>query len=156
MDKIKIGKTNYAINVIDAFWNKAVVARIDYENRTITLAKRNGVSNTPRSHANVEHSFWHETVHGILKDMGSPLESNERFVDGFAVRLTKLLRQVYPNENNLVTQRLKRIRKLRPQILRNDRIKETQVSRNRTDTIRKRTAQSGRTLRKGRPALRAV
>lgn len=156
MDKLKIGRTGYKIIEVNAFPNSAVVAQIDYDQKVIKIAKRYGVSNKPRPQQEIEESFWHETVHGILKDMQSPLENNERFVDGFAVRLTKILKQVYPNESNVVTQRFKRIRKLPPQILRNERIKEIQISRNRADKIRQRATQSRRTLRQGRPALRAV
>ena len=136
MDKIKIGKTGYKIEVIEAFWNKAVVAQIDYHTKTVTLARRGGISRKPRSKTDIEQSFWHEAVHGILKDMRNPLESNEAFVDGIAIRLMKLIKQVYPNESNLVTQRVKRLRELRPEVLRSNRVKETQVSRNRTNTLR--------------------
>jgi hypothetical protein len=136
MNKIKIGKTGYKVEVIEAFWNKAVVAQIDYHTKTVTLARRGGISHKPRSKTDIEQSFWHEAVHGILKDMRNPLESNEAFVDGVAIRLMKLIKQVYPNESNLVTQRVKRLRKLRPEVLRSNRLKETQVSRNRTNTLR--------------------
>jgi len=136
MDKIKIGKTGYKIEVIEAFWNKAVVAQIDYHTKTVTLARRGGISHKPRSKTDIEQSFWHEAVHGILKDMRNPLESNEAFVDGIAIRLMKLLRQVYPNESNLVTQRVKGIRKLRTEVLRSQRVKELQVSRNTRNKIR--------------------
>lgn len=156
MDKLKIGRTGYKIVKVDTFPNSAVVAQIDYDQKIIKIAKRYGVSNKPRPQQKIEESFWHETVHGILKDMQSPLENNERFVDGFAIRLTKILKQVYPNESNVVTQRFKRIRKLPPQVLRNERIKKAQVSRDRADKIWQRTAQGRRTLRQRRPALRAV
>ena len=136
MDKIKIGKTGYTIKTVEAFWNKAIVAQIDYSTKTLTLARRGGISHKPRSKTDIEQSFWHEAVHGILKDMRNPLESNEAFVDGIAIRLMKLLRQVYPNESNLVTQRVKGLRKLRTEVLRSDRLKELQVSRNRTNKIR--------------------
>jgi hypothetical protein len=156
MNKVKIGKANYEVQTVEAFWNKVIVAQIDYNNKTITLAKRGGVSHQPRTKQQIEHAFWHEAVHGILKDMQSPLERNERFVDGLAARLMKLIKQVHPNESNVVLQRFKRIRKLPSQVLRSKRAKETQVSRNRANALRQRTTQSSRKIREGRPSLRAV
>ena len=38
MDKLKIGKSNYKVQTIEAFQNKVIVAQIDYDNKTITLA----------------------------------------------------------------------------------------------------------------------
>ena len=156
MDKLKIGKSNYKVQTIEAFQNKVIVAQIDYDNKTITLAKRGGVSHQPRTKQQIEHAFWHEAVHGILEDMQSPLERNERFVDGIAVRLMKLIKQVHPNESNVVLQRFKRIRKLPPQVLRSERPKEAQVSRNRANALRQRATQGSGKIRKGRPTLRAV
>jgi hypothetical protein len=37
-------------------------------------------------------TFWHELVHAILNDMGEDLlNNNEKFVTGFANRLTKAI-----------------------------------------------------------------
>lgn len=38
------------------------------------------------------HTFWHETVHAILHDMGNhALRDDEKFVDAFAKRLTQIV-----------------------------------------------------------------
>ncbi len=118
MTKLKIGKTNYKINVVEAFYNEVIVAEIDYHTKTITVAKKGGITRTPLTQTEIEESFWHEVVHGILKDMGHNLESNEEFVDGVAVRLYKIIKQVHPNARNLVAKRTKGIRTVRKKVSR--------------------------------------
>ncbi len=36
-------------------------------------------------------TFWHETTHAILRDMGSHLAHSEKFVTEFSVRLNKVV-----------------------------------------------------------------
>jgi len=43
--------------------------------------------------AMMSETFWHELTHAILNDMGEDtLNKNEKFVTGFANRLTKAIR----------------------------------------------------------------
>ena len=67
------------------------LGRIVYATNTVYVSKRrpsSGAALTPKAQA---HAFWHEVIHGILMDMGHPLEHNERFVDDFAKRLNDVV-----------------------------------------------------------------
>lgn len=58
----------------------------EYGTKTISVASRSaGYAYTSLEQFN---TFWHELTHAILKDMGSPLESDEKFVSAFSDRLT--------------------------------------------------------------------
>ncbi|HPQ79380.1 MAG TPA: hypothetical protein PLG47_02940 [Candidatus Dojkabacteria bacterium] len=58
---------------------------------TITLTNKNGIDTLPQDV--IEHTYWHEVVHFILKTMGEEeLYKNEKFVDLFAALLHQILK----------------------------------------------------------------
>ena len=87
---IKIGRTKYKLQRIDAFKGRAITGQINYEDKTITIARRGGITGWKIPKTNQDQVLWHEVVHGILHDMKHPLNKNEKFVDGFAKRLRLL------------------------------------------------------------------
>ncbi len=87
---IKIGKTKYEIEPIPGTIKPGCLGYISYDDKTIMVSThKNG---RQRSDYAVAHTFWHEMVHGILYDMGSRLEADEKFVDQFARRLSDAIR----------------------------------------------------------------
>jgi hypothetical protein len=153
---IRIGKTKYRVDFVEAFWDKPVIATIDYDKRTITLAHIGGITGRKLSQEEQRTAFWHEVVHGILKDMGSKLESNEAFVENIASRLTQIIRQVHPHEGNLVTQFTKGLRELRKEIPRSPRTKKAQAGKDRANPVRRRATQSSGAVRKRSTTTKAV
>lgn len=89
--KIKVGRQWYAIDRIKHMPIKGTMGRINYGTHTITLASHSGVTNVRYKAESVYDTFWHELTHAILKDMNSPLEKNERFVNAFSNRLTRAI-----------------------------------------------------------------
>lgn len=58
---------------------------------TITLTNKNGFRDLPQDV--IEHTYWHEVVHFILKTMAEEeLYTNEKFVDLFAGMLHQVLK----------------------------------------------------------------
>lgn len=113
--QLKIGKKKYEVREVPSFKGRAIVGWIDYDKREIRIAKRCGVTDRKRTALELQNTFWHEVVHGVLEDMDSPLYNNERFVTALAKRLTQVIRQV-DNERGLVTQRPQGLRKLREKV----------------------------------------
>lgn len=92
--EVQIGKTNYRVHNKTGFGSSPVVGQIDYALRTILLASHGGVTKKKRTPAQLQNTFWHEVTHGILKDMESPLEANEKFVGALSLRIAKVVRQL--------------------------------------------------------------
>lgn len=145
MKTIKIGKSKYGVVTVTTLPSR--MAEINYVTKTITLASRCGYTKIKYPIKERQTAFWHEVVHGILKDMRNPLEGSEKFVEAFSERLTDVIRQVHPNERNLVAQFTKRVRELPQKIPRNKGPKKISVRKDRSDAVRRRTAQGRRTLR---------
>lgn len=145
MKTIKIGKSKYGVATVTTLPSR--MAEINYVTKTITLASRCGYTKIKYPIKERQTAFWHEVVHGILKDMRNPLEGSEKFVEAFSERLTDVIRQVHPNERNLVAQFTKRVRELPQKIPRNKGSKKISVRKDRSDAVRRRTAQGRRTLR---------
>jgi hypothetical protein len=61
----------------------------DYASRVLSVAARS--ASYAYTSAEQFNTFWHELTHAILKDMGSVLESDEKFVSAFADRLTNAI-----------------------------------------------------------------
>ena len=118
--KLKIGKTAYSVRIQDKPFRAPKNAYIDYATKEIVIASIGRYTNKRRTRNYMQLSLWHETVHGILKDMGHRLESNEQFVTAFSNRLVRVIRQVHPHDNvsSLVAQRAKGLRELRPEVSR--------------------------------------
>jgi hypothetical protein len=94
---VQIGQTRYKVEVLDHI-QRNYLGFIDYNKKTIQVAKYR-FDNTEVSPKDLEHAFWHEVTHGILKDMNHKLESNESFVDAFALRTTQVMRSMRENNN---------------------------------------------------------
>lgn len=123
---IQIGRTQYAVKSTTEFKNSVRIGHIDYNRKTITVARRVGFSNRRLNEVELKQVLFHEVVHGILHDMRHPLDGDEKFVDALAKRL-RLLKWFNPDnpleqhEINLVPQRTKRLRKLRKKVSRSSR-----------------------------------
>lgn len=140
MKTIKIGKSKYEVAAVTTLPSR--MAEIDYTTKKITLATRCGYTKIKYPIKERQIAFWHEVVHGILKDMRNPLEGSEKFVEAFSERLTDVIRQVHPNERNLVAQFTKRVRELPPQVSRNKSAKKVSVRKNGSNAVRRRATQS--------------
>ena len=89
--KLKIGKKVYAIKKQKFMIPFGTVGSINYDTQQMLLATHSNSSGKRLSKLDVYDTFWHELTHAILKDMGSKLEKNERFVDAFSRRLTQAI-----------------------------------------------------------------
>jgi hypothetical protein len=90
--KIRIGRRQYSIEFLETMPQKRTMGRISYTAQTIKLGRRSNVTQKVFPHEQVQESFWHEIAHGILHDMGrDTLNRDERFVTGFAHRLSKAI-----------------------------------------------------------------
>ena len=91
--KMRIGSKQYSIEILETMKEKRVMGRISYTARTIKLGRRSNVTSRKFTNDEVQESFWHEVIHGILHDMGrDTLNRSEQFVNGFAHRLTKAIK----------------------------------------------------------------
>ena len=92
---IKVGKTRYKVLLVDRIDTKSphTVGRITYGTKEILIAKR-GYTGRPRSDTKRKATLWHECVHAILEDMGSPKERDEVFVDALAKRIQQVGAQI--------------------------------------------------------------
>jgi hypothetical protein len=90
--KLRIGNKQYSVEVVEAMLQKRHMGGINYGTQTIQLGLRSNTTQKPFAPTQVQETFWHEVVHGILYDMGrDTLNANERFVTEFAHRLTKAI-----------------------------------------------------------------
>lgn len=92
--KINIGKTTYKVSEVPTMEPPLVRGRISYRNQTIHIAARAGVPRRKRSVQGKYHTLWHELVHGMLEDMGSPKYKDEHFVDELAKRIIQVNKQL--------------------------------------------------------------
>ena len=87
--KMRIGNRQYSVEIVEAMVEKRVMGRISYTAQTIKLGRRSNVTHKTFAPEQVQESFWHEVIHGILYDMGrDTLNRDERFVTEFAHRFT--------------------------------------------------------------------
>lgn len=87
--QLRVGRKVYTIERVPMLRNGNVTGLVYYGQQTIKIARgSNHWQYTPTQQFN---TFWHELTHAILKDMGSKLEADERFVTAFADRLTKAI-----------------------------------------------------------------
>ena len=130
----KIGRTVYAIKTVKQFKGKTYTGEIDYKAKTITLALFGGISNRRLSFTEIKQTYYHEVVHAILHDMKHPLNTNEKFVDGFAKRLVgrqdwiaKQNKKGKKDADALVSQFVERLRELREKVPRSKSAKKVQA-----------------------------
>jgi hypothetical protein len=89
--EITIGKNKYTIDIQKHIPGTDSMGQVRYSTRTISIATHSSETKKPYPKREVLDTFWHEIVHAILRDMGHDLESNERFVNAFADRLTDVV-----------------------------------------------------------------
>lgn len=94
--KIKIGVRNYTVSFPDTIAPSSITrGRINYAESTIKVARKAGMPPRKLSEMRMYHAMWHEFVHGILADMGSRKERDEKFVDELAKRIVQIERQLW-------------------------------------------------------------
>ena len=89
--KIMVGSKAYSVEVVEAMLDKAEMGNINLRQKRIRIGETSNVTGAPYTEKQKAETFWHEVVHAILHDMKSPLYRNEKFVDGFSSRLTKVV-----------------------------------------------------------------
>ena len=90
--RIRIGKKQYTIDIVETMLNRTDMARIFYDKQQIQIGKRSGMTGRRYGRREMHTSFWHELVHAILYDMDAhALNRNETFVTEFAKRLSKAI-----------------------------------------------------------------
>ena len=90
--RMRVGKKLYSIEIVEAMIEKNCVGRVHYADQCIQIAAKH--SNTGRflAGATLRDTFWHETTHAILEDMGRHmLNRDEKFVTEFATRLSQAI-----------------------------------------------------------------
>ena len=90
--RIRVGKKLYSVEVVEAMLEKKHMGKVYYPQQTIKLGRTSNVTGRKYAAEEIQDTFWHEVVHAILYDMGhDTLNRNEKFVTGFANRLTKAI-----------------------------------------------------------------
>jgi len=88
---IMIGKRRYEIHKVKVMPKKGIMGATWYKEKAIVLATHSNVRDVRFKREEIYDTFWHELTHAILKDMGSKLEGDEKFVTAFSERLTKAI-----------------------------------------------------------------
>lgn len=90
--KFTIGTTPYNVFTTKYMQSVACVGHISYSDARITLATHDNVLAKERTPQERYKTFWHEVVHGCLKDMGRDrLCANEKFVKDLTERLVGVM-----------------------------------------------------------------
>ena len=89
--RLKVGKRWYKVDVIDKMEVMGTMGNTDYDTGRIAVATRSTLTDERYKEEDVYDTFWHELTHAILKDMGSKLEANEKFVCAFSSRLNNAI-----------------------------------------------------------------
>lgn len=89
--RIKVGKKWYAVNTVKYLDRKGMVGKTDYQAETIEVATHSNTRGVRFKKEEISDTFWHELTHAILKDMGSRLEADEKFVTAFSERLNNAI-----------------------------------------------------------------
>jgi len=72
-------------------WGVAVVPRMRVHGRVYPAFYAMKVAANGRKPEKVSETFWHETTHAILYDMGDPRWNDEKFVTAFSKRLNQII-----------------------------------------------------------------
>ena len=83
-DSFKMGSGKWVVH--PAYMPVGTYGRIYPAYRVIHVSNYN---RTPKKQA---ETFWHETTHAILYDMGDPRWNDEKFVTAFSKRLVQVIR----------------------------------------------------------------
>ncbi len=89
--KLKVGKRWYKVSVVNKMPQFGMMGSTNYKTADITVATHSTMTHKRYKPEQVSDTFWHELTHAILKDMGSRLESNEKFVCDFSSRLNNAI-----------------------------------------------------------------
>lgn len=90
--RVRVGNKQYSIDIVETMLRKRDMGRIHYDHNRIELGEFSNVTGRRFRPEIVQENFWHEVVHAILHDMAEhKLNSNERFVQEFAKRLTQVI-----------------------------------------------------------------
>jgi len=89
--KLKVGKRWYKVSVVNKMPQFGMMGSTNYKTADITVATHSTMTDKRYKPEQVSDTFWHELTHAILKDMGSRLESNEKFVCAFSSRLNNAI-----------------------------------------------------------------
>jgi len=90
---IRVGSKRYSIEVVETMLRQRIMGSIDYEKQTIKVGRKSNLTGRAYTQSMMSETFWHELTHAILNDMGEDsLNKDEKFVTGFAHRLTKAIR----------------------------------------------------------------
>ena len=92
----KLGKDAYRIRLAPVVGT--LRGRTHPVMRTIELSTH--YRGAPRVAIDIAETFWHETTHCILYDMGHPLWSDEAFVTAFSKRLNQIVHTAILKETN--------------------------------------------------------
>ena len=88
---IKVGRKKYCVQRVKYMDKKGIMGSTNYDAGAIFVATHSNVRNVRFKKEEISDTFWHELTHAILKDMGSKLEANEKFVTNFAHRLNNAI-----------------------------------------------------------------
>jgi hypothetical protein len=90
--KVRVGNKHYSVEIVEAMAQRGRMGDVNYPTKCITIGQRSNVTGRVYKPEAIADTFWHELTHAILEDMGmDTLNKNERFVTGFANRLTKAI-----------------------------------------------------------------
>jgi hypothetical protein len=89
--RIKVGKTWYDIDQVKHMQSRGKMGATWYDLNLIDIATHSNISGRRFKKEEVSDTFWHELTHAILKDMGSKLEADEKFVTAFSERLNNAI-----------------------------------------------------------------
>jgi hypothetical protein len=88
---ITVGRKQYDVKLIKQMEREGMMGSTNYKEKVIQVATHSNTRNVRFKKEDVYDTFWHELTHAILKDMGSRLEADEKFVNAFSERLTKAI-----------------------------------------------------------------
>lgn len=87
--KFKVGRRAYDVYLTRHIAPR-ITGRIYYDLKKVLIATHD-VHRMPRTPRAQTGSFWHETTHAILHDMGHALHTDEQFVTAFSTRLNQIV-----------------------------------------------------------------
>jgi hypothetical protein len=89
-----IGNKTYKVDVRPQISDKNIWGRAHLSAGVILVATHPMEAVEPRpllGHDGQHQTFWHESTHAILYDMGHKLYRNEAFVEAFSQRLNQMI-----------------------------------------------------------------
>jgi len=89
--KFKVGGKRYTVVQPRTISFPPSKGCIWYTKRLIEIATHSGYTDKPLSSLERDTAFWHEALHAILRDMDSPKDRDEAFVEGVARRLAQVV-----------------------------------------------------------------